>query len=309
MVNTTDLRRIVKAGFLDFSRNVFTSLASVLIFTITLSVIAGVLLGGAALDTALRELKDKVDINVYIEEDVPESDIMNLRERIAALPGVREVSYVSREEAFFEFKQSKANDYLVLQSLEELGFNPLLAELNIKASDPSQYERIASSIEEDFGLSATGESLINKINYRDNQAAIDRLAKFISLSERVGVALSTLFIFIAVAVAFNTITLVIFTSRDEIGVMRLVGAGNEYIRGPFVVAGLFYGLIASVITVVLFYPLTKWVSVSTENFYGGIDLYTHYVSNFFEISAVVFVSGALLGVVSSALAVRRYLKL
>jgi len=299
----------MKAGFLDFSRNVFTSLASVLIFTITLSVIAGVLLGGAVLDSALRELKDKVDINVYIEEDVSESDIANLRERIAALPGVKEVSYLSREEALLEFKESKANDYLVLQSLEELGFNPLLAELNIKASDPSQYERIANSIEEDFGLSANGGSLINKINYRDNQAAIDRLAKFISLSERAGVALSILFIFIAVAVAFNTITLVIFTSRDEIGVMRLVGAGNEYIRGPFIVAGLFYGIIASVITIAIFYPLTKWVSVSTENFYGGIDLYAHYISNFIEISVVVFMSGALLGVVSSALAVRRYLKL
>ena len=115
-------------------------------------------------------------------------------------------------------------------------------------------------------------------------------------------------IIISILITFNTIRLAIYISKDEIGVMRLVGAGNMYIRGPFVIAGIFYGIVAALITTGLFYPITLSIKRHTEDIYGGIDLFRYYISNFNQIFMIILVSGVALGAVSSYLAVRRYLK-
>ena len=153
----------------------------------------------------------------------------------------------------------------------------------------------------------TEANFINKVNYRDNQLVIDRMTNIIQGVERAGIVITITLILISILITFNTIRLAIYISKEEIGVMRLVGAGKTYVRGPFVVEGIIYGIVSALIAVALFYPITLTIKRHTEELFGGIDLFKYYVSNFTEIFLVILASGVALGAISSFFAVRKYL--
>ncbi|MES2953578.1 MAG: permease-like cell division protein FtsX [Patescibacteria group bacterium] len=304
----TKLKRVFKSGFINFWRNGVVSLAAMLVVSATLFVIGSIVLGNALTKAALDEIKEKVDVNVYMRVDAKEPDILALRDSLSKLPQVSKVEYVSSEEALAEFKERHKDNTLILESLEEVGGNPLGATLNIKAKDPSEYENIAKFLESDSALAPGGASIIDKVNYRQNKLIIDRLTNIIDSAHTLGYALTLLFILMSVTVTIGTIRLAIYTAREEISVMKLVGASSNYVRGPFIVEGLMYGVLSALIVVVLFYPVALWVGSATEGFFGGINLLTYYRSNFFELLAILLLSGSLLGTVSSWLATQRYLK-
>lgn len=303
----TSTKRIIKSGFVNFWRNGVVSLAGILVMTITLFVIGSIIFLGAILNTSLEQIKNKVDINVYFTTVAPEEEILSLKKSIESLSEVSFVSYVTRDEAIANFRERHKNDYLTLQALDELGENPLGASLSIKAKEPSQYESITKFLESKEAVSASGKKIIDKINYYQNKIAIDKLTKIIDSAKKIGLAITIVLIAISIIITFNTIRLAIYTAREEISVMRLVGGGNAYIRGPFLIEGTMYGAISSIITIVLFYPVTLWLGQTTENFFGGINLFEYYLSNFWQLLAIILLSGIALGVVSSFLAVRRYL--
>lgn len=303
----TSTKRIIKSGFVNFWRNGVVSLAGILVMTITLFVIGSIIFLGAILNTSLEQIKNKVDINVYFTTAAPEEEILSLKSSIETLPEVSFVTYVTRDEALANFRERHKNDYLTLQALDELGENPLGASLSVKAKEPSQYESITKFLESKENISAGGKKIIDKINYYQNKIAIDKLAKIIDSAKKIGLAVTIVLIVISIAIAFNTIRLAIYTAREEIAVMRLVGGNNAYIRGPFLIEGAMYGIISSVITMALFYPVTLWLGRATENFFGGINLFEYYVSNFWQMLAIILLSGIALGAVSSFLAVRKYL--
>src|SRR3989344_4874666 len=261
-------KRIFRAGFLDFWRNGFVSLASILVMTVTLFVVGTTIFAGVILDSALSDLRDKADINVYFTTDAPESQIQQLQQSVAALPQVASVRFVSADDALATFRKMHQNDQLTLQALDELGKNPLGAVLNIKAKDISQYDSVAKFLQQQQGLSQGGASIIDKINYFDEQhrQALDRLEHITDSAQRLGFAIIVILILTTIAISFNTLRLAIYTSRDEIHVMRLVGAGQFYIRAPFMVEGTLYGLVAGVVTLLLFYPLTWWLGSATSDF-------------------------------------------
>jgi len=233
-----DIKRISRYGFVGFLRNGFISLAAVLIMTITLFVVAGLLIAGAALNTTLSQLTEKVDVNVYFTTTAPEEDILNIKSSLEALPEVASVEYVSSEEALQRFRDRHKSDQLTLQALDELEDNPLGASLAIRAKETSQYESIAGFLETVPGASGgTGEAVIDKVNFFQNKTVIDRLTDIIDTSKRLGIAVAVFLGLASLLIAFNTIRLAIYTSRDEIGVMKLVGAGHWYVRGPFVISG------------------------------------------------------------------------
>jgi cell division transport system permease protein len=153
-----------------------------------------------------------------------------------------------------------------------------------------------------------GANLIYNVNYSKNKIVIDKLTAITAGVERVSVALLFLLIGIAIVITFNTIRLAIYISREEIAIMRLVGANNTFVRGPFVVEGAMYGMVAAIVASALFYPATLWLKNATEDFYGGIDLFYYYITNLNQIFLVLLCVGVGLGIVSSYLAVRRYLK-
>lgn len=302
-----DLRRVIKSGFVNFKRSSFVSLSSVLVMTITLSVITMLIFSQAILNFSLASLEDKVDVTVFFTLNAPENEVLSLKASIEELPEVESVEYVSAEQALADFKERHANDYLTLQALEELDENPLGATLNIKATETSQYETISAFLDGDNALDSTQSVIIDKVNYSQNKLVIDRLISITEGAKKLGIALTIVLMAISLIITFNTIRLVIYIAREEISVMRLVGAENHYIRGPFLVEGMLYGIISAIITMIIFYPMTLWVGANMTGFLG-INLHTYYIANFFQLFVITGVFGMFLGVISSFWAVRTYLK-
>lgn len=301
-------KRIIRTGFLSFWRNSFVSLSSILVMTVTLFTIGALVFTSVILESVLTDLKSKVDVNVYFVASAPEGDIVRVKSTLEKMSEVDKVEYVTREEAIADFKEKHKDDYLTLQALDELADNPLGARLNIIAKDPSQYESIVKSLEDKSALSSADASIIDKVNYRQNKVVIDRLTAIISGAKQIGFALALVLILISLLITFNTIRLVIYMSREEIAIMRLVGASNMYIRGPFIIGAIIYGFISALIAMALFYPVTLWLGGTTTEFFGGVNLFEYYVKHFFEMFLLLIGTGALLGAISSFLAVRKYLK-
>jgi len=309
-MNWVTAKRIFRAGFLDFWRNGFVSFASILMMVFTLFIIGLAMFTGVILDTTLQQFRDKADMNVYFTTDAPEDQILALQKSVDALPEVASTQYVSADQALANFRALHQNDQLTLQALDELGDNPLGAVLNVKAKDISDYGTIANFLQGQETLTTGQPQIIDKINYFDqqHQDAINRLIQITNSAKWIGIFIIVIFIITTIAISFNTLRLAIYTSREEISVMRLVGATQGYIRAPFLVEGIMYGLIAGIITLLIFYPLTWWLGNATQNFFGGINVFSYYLANFPLIFLVIVGSGVVLGLIASFLAVRRYLK-
>jgi cell division transport system permease protein len=305
----TTTKRVMRYGVAGFVRNGFVSLAAVLIMTITLFVLASLVISGAALNATLRSLTEKVDVSVYFVTSASESDIRAIESQLTALPEVASVQYVTREEALATFRERHKNDQLTLQALDELGENPLGASLEIRAKETSQYESIATYLNAQQEVGAGPGASIDKVNFFQNKTAIDRLTNIIESSQKLGIAIAIVLAIASILISFNTIRLAIYTSRDEIGVMNLVGAGHWYVRGPFMIAGVLYGAVAGVIVLLLLYPITIWLGPGSERFMGNFNVYTYFTDSFIMMFFVVMGAGIALGSLSSYLAVRRYLRM
>lgn len=303
------LRRVIVNGAKSFWRSGSVSFATVLIMTVTLAIIGMLIFLSAMLSYTLTSIKDKVDVNVYFVTTALETDIIAYQRRLAEIPEVERVAYTSRETALLAFQERHQNDELVLQALEELGDNPLGASLSIKAKDPSQYEGIANFLTNNPATEIGGSSIIDRVNYFQNKVVIDRLTSAIDATERAGGIIVLIFALASAVIAFATVRLAIYTARDEIGIMRLMGASNMYIRGPFIVAGIISGVVAAFIVLLLFYPFAYYAGGSLEAWLGGFNLFNYYTSNFAKFFAILAGGGFLLGGIASWFAVRRYLKI
>jgi cell division transport system permease protein len=304
----TDTKRIFKAGFIGFWRNGFVSLAAILVMTATLFVVGSLIFTGAVLNSSLQQLKEKVDVNVYFTTTAPEEEILKLKGEIEALPEVASVEYVSRDQALADFRTRHENDELILRALDEIGSNPLGAVLNVRAKETSQYESIAAFLQDGSTQAAGNQPIIEKVNYAENKAAIEKLTSVIDSGEKLGLSITIVLMILSVMITFNTIRLAIYTSREEISIMQLVGASNRYVRGPFVVGGILSGILSAAIVLGLFYPITFGLGQTTESFFGGMNLFSYYLANFGQILLIILGAGVILGGLSSWLAVRKYLK-
>ncbi|MDP3784792.1 MAG: permease-like cell division protein FtsX [bacterium] len=298
-----EIKRTIKQGVINFWRNGWVSLATILVMVLALFVLGALFFSNVLLTSALSRLEEKVDISVYFNTSAPEEDVLALKSSLDKMAEVKSVEYVSRDDALREFRERHRENALLTQALEELGSNPLGASLNIKAQDPRQYEAISRFLESD-----NFKNIVSKINFRQNQSVIEKLTAILKASRALGFGITLALSAIAILVAFNTIRLAIYTSRDEISIMRLVGASNAYIRGPFIMEGVLHGLIASLLTMLAFWPIVRWLGPKADRFFGGPDLYDYYLSNFFSIFLILLVAGVILGVISSFIATQRYLK-
>lgn len=301
---TTTLFRIIKFGFQNFSRNGLLSATTVAILVMALLVFNGLLVFGVISNAAVASLEDKIDISVYFNATASEDNILGLEKALESLTEVRSVEYISQEKALTIFKDRHQDDVTVTQALNELQVNPLLASLNIKAKSPSQYQTIAGFLEKE-----TLKSLIEKVTYSENRLAIDRLARIVD-TLKTGGWLTTLFLAaIGILVTFNTIRLAIYSNREELGIMRLVGASNKFINGPYIVTGVLYGILGATISLLLTLPVIGFASPYLGAFIPELSLSAYFIAHLpgFMLQNLLF--GVGLGAVSAAVAVRRYLKI
>lgn len=303
----TAIRRITKAGFIGFWRNAYVSLAAIFVLTVVLFVIGATMFLDQLLTSSLNTLQSKVDINVYFMPEASETDIQAIKDAVTALPDVKSVTYTSREEALARYRESKKDDQIAMQALDELNDNPLGANIAIEATDLSRYESISQFLEEQKVNALPQKPVIDTINYNRNKEAINRLNSIMNAVEQSSSIATIVLILAAVLITFNTIRLAIYTAREEISIMRLVGASNMFIRGPFLLQGIMYGLVAGVLSLLIWYPIMVWIGPRTADFFE-FNLFTYFVNDFGRIFATIIGTGIVLGFVSSVLAITRYLR-
>lgn len=307
-MNWMAIKRVLITGAKSFVRGGAVSAATVLIMTVTLGIIGALIFLSALLSYSLDSIKDKVNVSVYFVTTASEQDIFAVKEKLEKLPQVETISYTSAEQALVEFRERHANDQLTLQALDELGHNPLDASLEVKAKDPSQYESIVKFLEATPALSSSGASIIDRINYAQNKEVIDRLSLAINATREIGIAVVFIFAIASILIAFATVRLAIYTAKDEIGVMRLVGASNAYIQGPFIITGIITGAIAAALVLLILIPVTLYSGSKTSGWLGGFNLASYYGDNFLFIFLTIVLSGIVLGAIASVLAIRKYLR-
>jgi len=300
-------KRVSRYGFIGFFRNGFVSLSAILIMTITLFVVAALIIIGAALNSVLTDLTNKVDITVYFLPTADPQDVADMKSSLEALPQVASVSEETPDQALAQFRDRHKDNQVELQALDLLSTNPFGAALEIRAKETSQYESVAKYISDKQQSDQALASAIHDVNFYQNKTAIDRLTSIIQTSEQIGLAIAIILGISSLLIAFNTVRLAIYTARDEIGVMNLVGASHWYVRGPFMIAGVLYGAVSALFVVVLLYPVTAWLGPGSQEFFGNFNVFTYFVNQFAYLFFVIMGSGMALGGLSSYLAVRRYL--
>jgi len=251
---------------------------------------------------AVTSLQEKIDISVYFKSNISEDSILNIKKSLESLIEVKSVQYVSRDEALVNFKEAHSADAVIVQTLEQLDENPLLASINIKAQDPRHYSTIAEYLDK-----PVFKDLIEKVTYAQNHTVIDRLISLVDTIKNSGAILTIFLSFLAVTITFNTIRLAIFSNSEQIGIMRLVGASNNFIRGPFVIEGIIYGIIAAIISFFVLIPVIGFVSPYITKFIPEIDMRVYFGDNAIRIFLYQLIFGTVLGTLSSVVAIRRYL--
>jgi len=297
----TSLKRIIRSGWITFKRQGGFTVATIFIMVITISLMTCLFLFQRITKFSISLLQDKVDVSIYFKDTSLEQDILGIKEQIAKIPEVKSVEYVSNEEA----KKRLLEKYPELtESLRETQGMLNLASLNIKAGQADQYAAIANFLEK-----APFKNLIQKTDYYQRKPVIEKIFSVTSAINHTGVVLSLILVIIAFLVAFNQIRLAISNSKEEIFIQRLVGASNWFIRGPFLIQGVISGFFAALITLLIFIPLVYFLSPKMEVFFPGLNLFSYFAGNFFLIFLIQILIGIGVGVISSIIAIRKYLEL
>jgi cell division transport system permease protein len=298
--------RIIKAGIQNFIRNFTLAVAAIVVMVITLTIILFSLVANVAFNNTVQQITDKIDISVYLKDDINSQNLQKLQSGLAALPNVKSVTYKSKEEVKKSFGQEHQSDVRVAWSQAD---NSLPATIIVKPRDPNKIQEIKNYLDQPE-ITALQSDPTSYSGVRKD--AIDNIARATKFFREAGVISVIVFALVSMLIIFNTIRMAIFNRRDELTIMRLLGASNWYIRGPFVVETILYGIISAVLSVSLISAFFM-VSASTmeASSFGVLDLQfanDYFTKHFWPILAAQLGIGLAIGIVSSLVATRRYLK-
>ncbi len=299
------IKRITTTALNDLLRSVWLNIATMSIIVVALFTVTIMMAVDTVGNFALNSLQEKIDITIQFKDDAEENKILEFKEDLGELQEVKSVEYISKEQALINFKESHEDNKYINESLEELGENPLFAVLNVKATSLAQYKPIDEYIKGNENY----DDIIEKVNFKENEKAINNFSVILKTVKDSIFGLAILFIIMSILVAFNTIRLAMYTHRVEIEIMRLVGASNWYIKMPFVVEGAILGILGCAITIVFIFPIVIYISPKMTQFLPGFELYAHFLNNIFSFTILLLAIGIGLGVISSLIAIRRYLKI
>lgn len=297
------LKRAIKYGWVSFRRNTWLTVATISVLALSLFVIGTTLFVGMSANELIKNIEKNVNVSVYFKNDVTEDRITEIKKAIEQKQEIASVEYVSKEVALEKFSKNNEGNEIISDALSEIGENPLFSSLVLTAKDQSQYEQLSQYIENNF------KEDIDRINYGKNKSVIARLGHITSLMQKIGLTVGLVFIVIAILVTFSAIRMSLFARKKEFDIMRLVGASNLYIKVPSLFEGMFYGFFAALIAIVFIAAIT----------YGGIpvaqgvmpkdQMIGFYLNNLWKISLIVLFAGLFIGLISSMISIRKYLKL
>lgn len=301
----SSLARILKFSLQDLSRNVWLSAVTITILILAMFSINVLILVQAISTNAVGAIKEKINISLYLVPDVLENDIFALRDKVAAMNRVKEVKYVSKQEALDSFRANNENNEDILQALTELGKNPLSPSLIIS---PTKADEVADLIEE---LKVINSDIIESRDFSDNSLILDKINNITKRIKDIGIFIITLFVITSLLVIYNSIKVAIYTHRKEIEIMRLVGASNVFIYAPYLMSSLIYTLVALAAIIVVSFPLLGVVQPYLEVFFVdyNINVVKYFTDNFLLIFGIQFLGIALINIVASYLAVKKYARI
>ncbi|MFH1598243.1 MAG: permease-like cell division protein FtsX [Patescibacteria group bacterium] len=298
--------RIFKFAIQSFLRNFWLSVVTCIIFVLTLLLINISLTLNIFADKAIDSVKERIDVTIYFSDSAAEREILDVKERLMGMATVSEVIYISAEEAWQDFRESHADDPLIAESIEAVE-NPLPASLVVQARQLGDYPEILASLDDP----AYDELIQDKDkDFEDTQKVIDRLNHIAGRLQIAGYLLSGVFILIALIVVYNTLGIMIYTHREEISIMRLVGATSWFIRGPFIMETFIYAFLASVIAMGIFYPVLSVTAPYVNSFFEGYNLnIMDYINrNLWIVFGTELIVALVVSAIASSAAIGRYLK-
>ncbi len=301
----TTFKKIIRYGWSSFYRHKALSFATIFVLVLTLLLTTALFLLQHTADFLILELKERVDMSVFLKQNLLEEDILFLKEKIGELPGVVDVEHVSADEALEKFIKRFEHNPAIMEALDIVPFNPLLSSFLIRAETPAQYIKISYLLRTEAFA-----QYIDRVDFdpERRQLLIDRLFAITANINTGGITLSLLLAFMAILVTFNTISLAIHNAKDEIATMRLIGASNIFIKGPFIIQGIFVGifsaLIASIVSAFLIFLFNQEIMLFTD----GLNLWAYFLNSLHLILLMQLTIGIILGSISSLIAIRKYLK-
>ncbi len=296
------LLRAAKFSLQDIARNVWLSLVTILILVLAFFSINLLLSVQVISQAAVDTVRDKIDVSLYLKTEAPESEILALRAQISGLDDVREVIYISKQEALEDFQTRHKNNPDILQALRELDTNPLSPSLIIRPNDINRYDNLIAE------LNRVSSPIIESRNFDDHKLMLEKINAITERVNQAGFAVSLLFVFITLLVLYNTLRVAIYTHRSEIAIMRLVGASDWFIRAPFIISSLLYTLVGILVASSLFYLFLSLLQPYLETFFLNYDfnIINYFRLHFLQFFALQFIGAAAINIVASLVAVRKY---
>lgn len=305
---TTTFARIIRAGMLSFVRNAWLAIAAMAIMVVTLTIILFSIIANATFHNTIADITSKINISIYMKDDVKPAQTKEFISGLKSLENVESVTYLDKSAALKAYMRQNAGDPQLLAAINETD-NPLPATIQVKPRELNRLGEIRAFIElpkyKKFQSDPASDN-------GDRREAIDKITHATNLMRRVGVIAVVVFAIISIMIIFNTIQMAIFNRRDEIQIMRLLGASTGYIRGPFVVEAIIYGILSAIISLLIINGIFITASGSLQaTSFGLLDIsYSQqfFQAHYWQLLVLQLVLGILIGAVSSIIATRRYLK-
>ncbi len=295
-----------KESLTGFTRNLGTALGSIVTIFLSLLIIGIFLIGGGVVNNVVNSVEDKVSITAYVADDADQAGIDAMMKKISSMEGVASVGFTTKDEALENFRNSMTSNPEIVDQLD--GQNPLPASIDIELAEAQQVQAIADTIQSDSTFKQIcdrSDDPSQSLKY--GEKTVEKLFSLTNYIRYIGAALILLLIFIALVFINNTIRLAILARRKEIAIMRLVGASNGFIRGPFLMEAAMHSIIGAGLAIVSLELIRNFAlpHVTEALTWLPIDLA---VSTYAQIYLILVVAGLVIGAIGSLLAMRRYLK-
>jgi cell division transport system permease protein len=304
----TTFGRITRTGMLNFVRNAWLAIAAMAIMIVTLSIILFSVIVNATFSNTVAQITSKIDVSIYLKDTTTPAQTQKLLKELKGLRNVKSVSYLTKEQALQAYQQQNAGNQQLLQAITETD-NPLPATIRIKPVDLNQIGQIRAFVEKPSVAALQSDPASDS---GDRRAAINKITHATNILQRAGVIAVLVFATISVLIIFNTIQMAIFNRRDELQIMRLLGASTWYIRGPFVVESIIYGVLSAIISILLINAIFITASSSLQaTSFGLLDIsysQSYFQGHYWQLLTMQLALGIFIGAASSVIATRRYLK-
>lgn len=296
--------RIVKFSLQDIARNIWLSIVTITIIILALFSVNMLLSVHVISNAAINAVKEKVDISLFIKPETSEEEILSLKGQIESIDKVKEVTYISRSQALENFRSMNQDKPEVIQALKELGTNPLSPSLTIK---PKEIEKSDQLIND---LNRIDSNIIESKDFSDHQLLLGKINSITDKINNAGLIISGIFILITLLVVYNAVKVAIYTHRKEIAIMKLVGASNSFVYMPFLLSSIIFALAGVIVMIFIFYPFLTLLQPYLEAFFidYNINIISYYNQSFLYIFGLQFTGAALINIIASLFAVKKYAK-